>query len=68
MQKSTSLLKTKELERKSDSSCTNFKLFSNAKFSTNAINPNDTMNRVDSIICFGDTEPNLEELIRFYGE
>lgn len=70
MQKSTTFLKTKDiLEKRLDSgNCNNSKLFSNAKYSTNALNPNDTMNRADSFMCFGDTEPNVEELIRYYNE
>lgn len=49
-----------------NSSNMNIKLFSNAKNSTNALNPNDTINRVDSIMYFGDSEPNYDELIKYY--
>ena len=51
-----------------NSSNMNIKLFSNAKNSTNALNPNDTINRVDSIMYFGDSEPNYDELIKYYTE
>ena len=46
MQKSTTFLKTKDLEKRLEPTHTNSKLFSNAKYSTNTLNANDTMNRV----------------------
>lgn len=47
---------------------TNSKLFSNGKFSTNLLNPNDTYNRVESIISFELMEPNIEDLIKYFSE